>query len=103
MRASANIGGHPIHPMLIALPIGLWAFSLVADLIFMWRGNPAWETVAIYTLAGGCVGAVLSAIFGLIDLLGIKNPKVFRTGLFHAACTSTSLILFAADAHAVQK
>ena len=56
MRSSANIGGHPIHPMLVPLPIGLWVFSFVADLIFLWRGNPAWETVAFYTLAGGCDG-----------------------------------------------
>ena len=30
MRSSANIGGHPIHPMLVPLPIGLWVFSFVA-------------------------------------------------------------------------
>lgn len=95
MRASANIAGHPIHPMLIPLPIGLWIFSLVADLIYMWRGNPAWEGVAFYTLVGGCVGAALAAVFGLIDLLGIQDKLVFRTGLFHAGCTATSLIIFA--------
>lgn len=97
MRASANIGGHPIHTMLIPFPIGLWVFSLVADLIYMWRGNPAWETVAFYTLAGGCVGAALAAVFGLIDLMGIEDKQVFRTGLFHAGCTATSLVIFAAS------
>lgn len=96
MKASANIGGHPIHPMLVSIPIGLWVFSLAADLIFMWRGNPAWELVAFYTLAGGCVGAALAAVFGLIDLLAIKDSQVFRTGLFHAFCTATSLVIFGA-------
>src|SRR6476661_3070123 len=26
MRTPANIAGHPIHPMLVPLPIGLWIF-----------------------------------------------------------------------------
>jgi uncharacterized membrane protein len=97
MKSSANIGGHPIHTMLIPLPLGLWGFSFVADLIYLWRGNPAWEQVAFYTLAGGCVGAALAAVFGLIDLLGVKDNQVFRTGLMHAGCNVVSLLIFAAS------
>lgn len=97
MRSSANIGGHPIHTMLIPFPIGLWVFSFIADLIFLWRGNPAWESVAFYTLAGGCVGAALAAVFGLIDLLGVKDNQAFRTGLIHAGCNVVSLLIFAAS------
>jgi uncharacterized membrane protein len=97
MRAKANIGGHPIHTMLVAFPVGLWVFSLVADLIYMWRGNPAWEYVTFYTLAGGCVGAVLAAVFGLIDLLGVKDTQAFRTGVMHAGCVVVSLLIFAAS------
>jgi len=33
MRTPANIFQHPIHPMLVAFPIGLWNFSLAGDLI----------------------------------------------------------------------
>ena len=33
MRTPAQLAGHPIHPMLVTLPIGMWVFSLVADLI----------------------------------------------------------------------
>ena len=97
MKSSANIGGHPIHTMLIPFPIGLWVFSFVADLIYMWRGNPAWEQVAFYTLAGGCLGAALAAVFGLIDLLGVKDNRIFRTGLMHAGCNVVSLLIFAAS------
>ena len=34
MASLASIGGHPVHPMLIPFPIGLWVFSLIADLIY---------------------------------------------------------------------
>ena len=71
-------------------------FSFVADLIFLWRGNPAWETVAFYTLAGGCAGAALAAA-GLIDLLGVKDNQAFRIGLIHAGCNVGALLIFAAS------
>jgi uncharacterized membrane protein len=97
MRASANIAGHPIHPILVTLPVGLWVFSLAADLIFIMRGNPAWVSVAFYTLAGGIVGAALAAVFGLIDLLGTKDERVFKMGLMHAGCVVAALIFFIAS------
>lgn len=49
MRTPASIAGHPIHPMLVPIPIGLWIFSLVCDLIHAGgSSNPAWPTVALY-------------------------------------------------------
>lgn len=94
MKASANIAGHPIHPMLVSIPIGLWVFAMVADIIFMWRGNPAWKTVAFYCIAGGIVGAALAAAIGLIDLLGVKDTKAFRVGVMHAGFNVAALVLF---------
>ena len=34
MRTPASIAGHPIHPMLVPIPIGLWIFSFVCDLAY---------------------------------------------------------------------
>ena len=95
MRSSASIAGHPIHPMLVPIPIGLWVFAMVADLMFIWGGNPAWKTVAFYCIAGGIVGAALAAVFGLLDLLGVKDTKVFRVGVMHGAFNVVALLLFA--------
>jgi len=63
MSTPASVKGHPIHPMLVALPIGLWVFSIVCDIVFHagW-GGPTWKVVAWYTIAGGVVGALLSAV-----------------------------------------
>jgi uncharacterized membrane protein len=94
MKASANIGGHPIHPALVPIPIGLWVFALVADVMFIWRGNPAWEYVAFYCIAGGILGAAIAALFGLIDLFGVKNSGAFRVGLLHAGLNVTTLLIF---------
>ena len=91
MKASASIAG---HPMLIPIPIGLWVFAFVADVMFIWRGNPAWKYVAYYCIVGGILGAALAAVFGLIDLLGIKDQKAFRVGLMHAGFNVAALVIF---------
>ena len=52
----------------MSLPIGLWVFSVVADLVFLFGwGAAVWKDVAFYTLNGGIVGALLAAVPGFID------------------------------------
>ena len=94
MRTPANIAGHPIHPLLVPLPIGLWVFSFVCDLFFVFgSGAPNWSTVALYTMAGGIVGALAAAVFGLIDLLSLP-PEPRRTALTHMAINLVVVVLY---------
>ncbi|PYK97563.1 MAG: hypothetical protein DME32_15615 [Verrucomicrobia bacterium] len=84
MSSPASFKGHPLHPILVTLPIGLWIFSIVSDVIFkMGWGGAAWNDVAFYTLAGGIVGALIAALPGLIDLLSIENSKSKSIGVWH--------------------
>jgi uncharacterized membrane protein len=95
MTSPASVGKHPIHPMLVALPIGLWIFSLVADLIYLWRGNPVWrEWIAFYTLLGGIIGAAAAAVPGFVDWLSIKDPKVTKLANWHARLNVIALLIF---------
>lgn len=77
MRTPASIAKHPIHPMLVPAPIGLWVFSLICDLIYMFGwGGEAFKIVAFYCIVGGVVGALLAAVPGLVDLLSLPaGPK----------------------------
>ena len=84
MSSPASIAGHPIHPMLITIPIGLWVFSLVADVIRMTGlGGPVWEDIALYTMIGGLVGALAAAIPGMIDFVSIGERRTKQIGLAH--------------------
>jgi uncharacterized membrane protein len=97
MASPASIAGHPIHPMLIPFPIALWVFSLVADIVYLWRDNPIWEVFAFYTLLAGCLGAVAAAIFGLIDYFAIEDKQVVKIANWHARLNVLALLLFAAS------
>jgi uncharacterized membrane protein len=96
MASPASIAGHPIHPMLIPFPIGLWVFSLIADIIYLWRGNPGWEWMASWTLLAGCLGAIAAAVFGIIDYFAIKDKEVAKVANWHARLNVLALLLFAA-------
>ena len=94
MRTPASIARHPIHPMLVPIPIGLWIFSLVADLIHAGGStNPAWTTVAFYCMGGGIVGALAAALPGLIDLLSLP-PGPRKTAITHMTINLTVVVLY---------
>jgi uncharacterized membrane protein len=89
MRTPASIAKHPIHPMLVSIPIGLWVFSLLCDLIYVFGwGSERFEIVAFYCIVGGVIGALLAAIPGLIDLLSLPaGPK--KTAILHMSINLT--------------
>ncbi len=97
MASPASIVKHPIHPMLVAFPIGLLVFSLICDLIQLigW-GGAVWADVAFYTMAGGIVGALLAAVPGMIDLLSLSGrPKTI--GIWHMRINLLVVVIFATD------
>ena len=96
MASPASIGGHPVHPMIIPFPIALWVFSLVADVIYLWRGNPVWKDyVAFYTLLGGIIGAAVAAVPGLIDWMSLTEKAVVKIANWHARLNVIALLVFA--------
>jgi uncharacterized membrane protein len=98
MQTPANIAKHPIHPMLVAIPIGLWVFSLVCDLVFVFgRGREVWTMVSQYSMVGGVVGALIAAVPGFIDMLSL-HQGLKRVALTHMAINLAVVALFAVNA-----
>jgi len=95
MRTPASIAKHPIHPMLVTLPIGLWIFSFVCDLTFvLGQGVTLWFTLGFWTMIGGLAGALLAAIPGVIDMLSLRGqPK--KIALTHMGINLTVVALYA--------
>lgn len=95
MASKASIAGHPVHPMLVAFPIGLWVTSFVIDVIFYFIRNPSLPLISKVLLAAGLVGGVAAAVPGIIDWLSIKNPQVKKIANWHARLNIIAVIVFA--------
>lgn len=98
MESRAKVLGHPIHQMLIVLPLGVLAMSLVFDLIAWFAGMPKLYEAAFYMIAAGVISGLLAAIFGLIDFLAIpRGTRARRVGTMHGVGNVVVVALFAAS------
>lgn len=96
MESRAKLLGHPIHPMLIVLPLGLFIAAVVFDGLYLWRGSPTFAAVAYWNIAAGVVGGLLAAVFGVIDWLAIPaGTRAKRIGLLHGGSNVVVVVMFA--------
>lgn len=97
MLSKARIGSHPLHPMMIAIPITsyLATFGSLAGLAA--THDPFWFRVALWANAIGVVSALVAAIPGAVDLLAVVPARTVarKTGVTHAIANVTALVLFA--------
>jgi uncharacterized membrane protein len=96
MESRAKVLGHPIHPMLIVLPLGLFIGAVVFDAIAVWRDAPTLGVVGFWNIAAGVVGGLLAAVFGFIDWLAIPaGTRAKKIGLLHGATNVVVVLAFA--------
>src|SRR5437899_4886649 len=78
--------GHPVHPALIHLPVGLFPAALLFDLLSRAGGDGrnAFVQTSFYGIALALIASLLAAPAGLADWLDIKPDKpAYRIGLWH--------------------
>lgn len=96
MESHAKLFGHPIHPMLVAFPLGLLATALLFDLI---AASGDWKSLARaahYMIAAGILSGLLAAVFGAIDWLAIPSgTRAKGIGLAHGLGNVGIVTLFA--------
>ncbi|HXZ99545.1 MAG TPA: Rieske (2Fe-2S) protein [Candidatus Binatia bacterium] len=84
--------GHPLHPALSDVPLGLWSGAVALDLF----GGEA-SAPAVDRLVGlGSLAALPTALSGISDWADAYGPER-RVGLVHAAMNSAALGLFMAS------
>jgi uncharacterized membrane protein len=79
--------GHPLHPALVAVPIGAWASATLFDLL----GDDAG---ARRLTAIGCMAALPAALAGGTDWLSTDGEQR-RVGLVHAMFNDAALTCYA--------
>ena len=82
--------GHPVHPAVVAVPIGAWLSANVLDLL----GGDEAATSAVQAI--GLIGAVPAAATGASDWLSTAGPER-RVGLVHAVSNYSAIALHASS------
>ncbi len=96
MESRAKILGHAGHQMLVPLPLGALALSVVMDACYTVTGNQQHARVARQALDFGLLGAAVAVPFGVVDFLAIPpGTRAKRVGVGHAVGNLVMLGLFA--------
>jgi len=82
--STANISGHPVHPILITLPIGLFVATFIFDLIYWSTRAEAFATAASWLLGCGLIAAAFAAVAGLVDFAGDARIRNISDAWQHA-------------------
>lgn len=91
--------GHPVHPAVVAVPIGSWTASAAFDVGSHLVGNPGFLAEGSrWLIAIGVLGALVAAVFGFLDLLAVPSgTRAFRTALVHMSLNLVVVVVFAVD------
>ena len=88
--------GHPIHQMLIVLPLGMLSGAVIFDVITIITTSISMATAAYYMIAAGVLTGLLAAPFGFLDWLGIPPGTRARSiGALHGLGNVAVVALFA--------
>jgi uncharacterized membrane protein len=98
MKTRAEFLGHPIHQMVIALPLGLLATAATFDVISAGTRNRKLARASHYMMSTGLLTAVGAAVPGAIDWWDIpQNTRAKNIGLLHGLGNLVVTGLFAAS------
>jgi uncharacterized membrane protein len=98
MKTRAEFLGHPIHQMVIVLPLGLLATVATFDVIGVATRNRSLLRTSHYMLGSGLLTAVGAAVPGTMDFFSIpSNTRAKKIGLLHGIGNLVVAGLFAAS------
>jgi uncharacterized membrane protein len=89
--------GHPLHPVVVALPIGAWVVSAWFDARSAATGDSRDEHAADGALRLGIAGAAMAAVTGVVQYVDTRDA-VRRETAVHAALNNVALSAYVASA-----
>jgi nitrite reductase/ring-hydroxylating ferredoxin subunit/uncharacterized membrane protein len=87
---------HPLHPALVHYPIGLFSLSVLSDILAFLQGGALWlYLAAFYTLGGGVMMGLITAVPGLSDWSEIRaDHPGKKTATLHMGLNLAAVGLF---------
>lgn len=96
--SKAAVKGHPIHPMLIPLPITLFVLALLTDVVYVAVGDAVWATASEWLLWTGVAAGALAAVPGAVDFFTRERIRRHPTAQQHAIGNTLAILLTAVNA-----
>ena len=93
IESKISIAGHPLHPMLVHLPIAALIGLIATDAAFIYTGDDFWARAGLWLSGVGALGGWGAALLGLIELLIVPRIRHLITGWSHAVIAVMMLSL----------
>lgn len=95
MEARVKLFGHPVHQMLIVLPLGILTGAVIFDIIHLLAGGGQWALIAYWLIPVGVVAGLVAAVFGFADWTKIpRDTRAKRVGALHGSGNVVVVLLF---------
>ncbi|HEY7113516.1 MAG TPA: DUF2231 domain-containing protein [Thermoanaerobaculia bacterium] len=98
MKSKAALGNHPIHPLLVPIPIGAFFLVLWGDVAQLVSEDPFWYRFSAVALGVGITFALAAAAAGAVDYMSLRMPaRAARFASWHALAAGCAVLLFGAS------
>jgi uncharacterized membrane protein len=95
MESKVKFLGHPIHMVLITLPLGVFAIAVIFDLIYLISDESEWAVTSFRMIVAGLIAGLVAAVFGYLDWQAVpSDTRAKRVGFTHGALNVVMIGLF---------
>src|SRR3984885_1007352 len=92
-RSTVSLRGHPVHAMLVPVPLVCFVATLVTDLVYWRTAAMLWADISAWLLVIGLLVSLFAAAAGLMDFLGERRIRELRAAWIHALGNIAALVL----------
>lgn len=91
--SKAAIAGHPLHPLLVTLPVGSLILLVVSDLASRATADPFWALASYWLTLAGLVTGILAALTGFIDFASRPQTRRLSIAWMHFLGNGVAMLL----------
>ncbi len=90
-----EIKEHPVHPMIVAFPIGFWVGALIGDIIYLLTGTFFWYEFSYFSMGLGLLTGAAAAIAGSVDYFAVnRKTRAKRLAMYHGLLNVAVFLIF---------
>lgn len=91
--SAAAIGLHPLHPMVVPIPIGALLFAFGFDLAFVFTLDPFFARGSLILIGVGLAGGALAGVLGMFEMLGVGRARTMARAWAHGIINIVALMI----------